>query len=158
MTIQILPDDKYMVLSTDAPIVGRIYSCEDAENGTGAQRRAWHALVQEYWRSGAHSYNAKSFEDFRNMIKRDLGAGFEAFVYILDGKLVDAKTMDEIPEHIRRDPARRDMIRGRLKSWADYTKKERRESIDRLRSEMDQVGVNTPKYREICEGLARAFA
>jgi hypothetical protein len=46
------------------------------------------------------------------------------------------------------------MIAGKLKSWADYTKKERRETIDRLVSAMIQSGVNSKRFDEIVAGMA----
>ena len=54
---------------------------------------------------------------------------------------------------VRRDPELKNLARGRLKSWADYTKKERTETIDRLISEMHQAGVNSTKFSEILEGM-----
>jgi phytoene/squalene synthetase len=42
---------------------------------------------------------------------------------------------------------------GTLKSWAKYTKKERRETIDRLINTMIQCGVNSKKFDEILEGM-----
>jgi hypothetical protein len=159
MLITIVSADEYMPASKDAPIVGRIYALEPADTGSIQQGRAFHALIQEYWRSGLHSYDAKTFLDFRNMIKRDLGAGFESFAYVIvdNGRPIirDAKTMDDVPASIRMAPRRKDLIRGRLKSWGDYTKKERRESIDRVIAEMIQAGVNSKKFDEILEGLRR---
>lgn len=60
MIIQITPDG-FIHLSGDAPEVGRKYLLEDATEGTQAQNRAFHALVQEYFTSGCHSYNAKTW-------------------------------------------------------------------------------------------------
>jgi hypothetical protein len=139
------------------PEVGKIYYLEDASSGTTAQNKAFHALVGEYFKSGCGSYEAKGFDEFRNCIKKSLGAGFEAFVYvnIVNGKAVilDAKTFAEIPEEIRKDKDLKQLVRGRLKSWSDYTKKERREAIDKLISEMHQVGVQTNKFQEILKGM-----
>jgi hypothetical protein len=60
--------------------------------------------------------------------------------------------MDEIPAGTQmRD------IMGKLKSWADYSKTERRETMDRLIAEMETAGVNTPKYREILAGMVDAW-
>lgn len=143
------------MLSKEAPVVGRKYSLEDAATGTLAQGKTFHALAQEYWRSGQHSYQARDFIEFKNIIKRELGAGFEAFVYIDGGKICDAKTLADIPESIRTAPNKRELIRGRLRSWSEYSKKERRETIDRLKSEMLQVGVNSKKFMEILEGMER---
>jgi len=104
------------------------------------------------------STSAKDFNEFRNYIKRDLGAGFECFIYavIENGKPVikDAKTLEEIPESVRHDPDLKKLVRGRLKSWADYSKLERTSAIDRLISEMDQAGVRTPKYYAILQGMS----
>lgn len=160
MTIQVTAPGEFLTSSKDTPQVGSSYLLEDATSGSNAQNRAFHALLTEYWRSGLHSYPAKSFEEFRNCIKRSLGAGFEAFVYaeIVNGKPVikDAATYDEIPEHIRHDPDLKQLVRGRLKSWADYSKKERMETLDRLIAEMHEAGVKTKKFFEILEGMERA--
>ncbi len=161
MVITIVSPGQFVTQSSEEPEPGRSYHLEDAATGTLAQGALFHALVAEYWRSGAHSYTAKSYDDFRNCIKRKLGAGFEAYVYavIQDGKpvILDAKTYGDIPEAVRNDPALKQLVRGRLKSWADYTKRERRETIDRLIAEMIQAGVNSRKFSEILDGLDAAF-
>jgi len=118
--------------------VGRYYNAEPAENPTEKQNKTFHALCQEYWRSGCHSYNAKSFEHFRALIKLNLGAGLEKY-----------KTLVDTEGRLYSEP----VISHRLKSWADYTKKERRETIDRLIAEMHQAGVTTRKFNEILEGM-----
>jgi len=157
MIVTIVAPGEYLTDSKDEPIVGRRYALEDAASGTTAQNKAFHALVSEYWRSGAHSYHAANFEDFRNQIKRHLGAGFEAFVYaeIDGGKPVikDAPTYEDIPTAVRADPDLKHLVRGRLKSWSDYTKRERCDTLDRLIAEMQQVGVNTKKFMAILEGM-----
>lgn len=158
MIITITESGEYIMHSGKEPVVGRSYALEDATTGSGAQNKAFHALIQEYWRSGAHSYQAESFDVFRNMIKKNLGAGFEAFVYVelIDGRPVikDAATYEEIPEHIRRDPELRNLARGRLKSWSEYTKKERMETLDRLIAEMHQAGVQSDKFQTILDGMS----
>ena len=151
MTILITADGEYITESKDVPIVGQRYALEDATTGTGAQNRAFHALIAEYFRTGLHSYPARSFAEFRDYIKRDLGAGFESFVYASPEGIVKVKTREEIPAEYNNSK----YAMGRLKSWADYTLKERRETMDRLISEMNQAGVNTPKYQEILSGMER---
>ena len=151
MVILITPDG-YVVESGDAPTVGRRYYLEDATTGTLAQGKAFHALIQCYWTSGAHSYNVKTFDEFRDCIKRDLGAGFDSYVWADEFGIHKAKTLDEIPTDARADRRR---ILGKLKSWADYTSRERRESIDRVIAEMHQAGVTSRKFYEILEGMQR---
>jgi hypothetical protein len=157
MKICITAPGEHLSIDSDIPVVGQVYTLEDAATGTEAQNRAFHALVQEYWKSGAHSYEAKNFDDFRNQIKRKLGTGFEAYVYavVVDGKpaIMDAKKYEDIPEAIRVDPQYKQLIRGRLKSWSTYTKKQRRETMDRLISEMHQAGINSQKFEEILDGM-----
>ena len=137
-------------------VVGKEYVIEDAITGTSQQNKAFHALCQEYHRSGLHSYS-NSFTTFRDEIKKYLGAGFESYVYATiennKANLEKANTYEEIPEYIRKDPDLKRMVMGRLKSWSDYTKKERRETMDRLISEMRQVGVSTKKFDEIIKGM-----
>jgi len=149
MTIIIKMGGEYETVSKSSPVVGRTYTLEDAATGTTAQNKAFHALIGEYWKSGCHSYKADNFDDFRNQIKRALGAGFEAFVYavIVDGKpvILDAPTYQDIPPEVRRDPALKQLVRGRLKSWADYTKKERRETMDKLDQRNDAGRGTRPR-------------
>ena len=91
---------------------------------------------------GAHSYNVQTFMEFRDCLKRDIGAGFESYIYADETGIHKVKTLEEIPATVDRAHKL-----GKLKSWADYTKKERRDAIDRLISTMDQAGVNTRKYQ-----------
>jgi len=117
---------------------GRYYNTEPAAEGTSEQNKAFHALCQEYWVSGCHSYNAKNFEHFRELIKFYLGAGIEEYEDILD----EFNT-----------PMIEPVVRTRLKSWHDYTKKERQMAIDNLIAEMHQAGVQTFKFYEILSGM-----
>lgn len=149
MVIQITPDG-YIHLSGDSPEVGRKYLLEDATEGTQAQNRAFHALVQEYFTSGCHSYNAKTWLELREYIKRDLGAGFESYVYADESGMHEVKTKEEIPAGTPRTH-----IRGKLKSWGKYTKKERRATMDLLISTMIQAGVNSKKFNEVLDGMGR---
>lgn len=147
MVILITPEG-YIHESGKAPEVGKRYLLEDAISGSLAQGRAWHALAQEYWRSGLSSYSAKSFMEFRDLLKRDLGAGFEAYIYADETGIHKVKHLEEVPEGV---PASH--IMGKLKSWADYTKKERMLAIDTLIAEMLQAGVTSKKFDEIITGL-----
>lgn len=140
-----------MPVSGGMPEIGRKYSLEDATEGSLAQGKAFHALIQEYWKSGAHSYNCDTFDRFRDLIKRDLGAGFESYVYADENGIHKVKTIEEIPESVAITHKM-----GKLKSWVDYSRKQRRETIDRVISEMLQAGVNTRKFQEIIQGLQDA--
>jgi len=151
MIILITPDG-YVPESAEAPEVGRRYYLEDATTGTLAQGKAFHALIQEYWRSGAHSYNVKTFNEFRDCIKRDLGAGFDSYIWADENGIHKAEKLTDIPMDARMDRKR---ILGKLKSWADYTMKERRESIDRVIAEMQQAGVQSKKFFEILDGMKK---
>jgi hypothetical protein len=122
----------------DDLVVGEEYDVTPADDGTDRQNRAWHALVQEYWRSGCHSYTAKNFEHFRELIKLYLGAGTEKY-YSLVG---DDGSPSPIP-----------VLGWRIKSWARYSKKERKEAIDSLVAEMEQAGVQSNKFYEILHGM-----
>ncbi len=152
MTILITADGEYITEKGYSPEVGKKYLLEDATSGTNAQNRAFHALVGEYWKSGAHSYNANNFEHFRELIKLNLGAGAECFVFATPEGIKKAKTLEEVPEEYRNPQ----YCMTKLKSWTDYTLKERRETMDRLISEMHQAGVQTAKFYEILKGMEAA--
>jgi hypothetical protein len=149
--IVLITDTGYILEAGESPKVGKKYSLEEADTPTQRQNKAFHALVQEYWTTGAHSYPAKTFIEFRDFIKRDLGAGFESYVYATPEGIKKAKSLDEIPAEYNVEG----FVLGKLKSWADYTKKERISAIDRLKSEMIQAGVNTRKFQEILEGMSK---
>jgi hypothetical protein len=155
--ILILEENKYLVESEEAPKEGHYYFLESATEGTLAQNKTFHALTMEYFKSGMHSYNADSYKEFKKQIKRQLGQGFDAYIYgyILDGKPKTKKVSNkkDIPEYILNDPDFSENIIGNLKSWSDYTKKQRKETIDNVISEMLQSGINTPKFQEIMKGL-----
>ena len=139
---------------------GRYYNIEDASKGTSAQNRLFHAMITEYYKSGLHDCDG-GWKDLRNLVKRDLGARFESYVYatIEDGKprIHQCDTYEEIPESVRKDPDLKKMVRGRLKSWGDYTKKERRNTIDNLKTEMLNRGVATKKFDEIIQSIGGVF-
>lgn len=158
MKILIIEEGKYLLESKSAPIVGRKYILEDVERGTAAQNKAAHALMQEYFKSGLFSDNADTWQDLRNRLKIRLGQGFESFVYIDPDdpyKIQDAETWELIPVHVKTDPQMKDYIRGRVKSWSDYTLKQRRDFIDNLIAEMHTVGVQSKKFYEILEGMEK---
>jgi len=139
-------------------IEGKYYEAVEVDTPTERQNRAFHALIQEFWVSGCHSYNAKDFDTFRNYIKRDMGAGFERYKYVEQtstGQLKwgGCKTADDIPENVARDECGNPLVSGILKSWSDYSKKERTETIDRLINIMIQCDVNSKKFYEIIYGM-----
>jgi hypothetical protein len=148
MRIQITAPGEYT--SLDNLLVGEYYEVEPLSCGTNAQNRAFHALMQEYFTSGLHSYPVKTFDEFRDCVKRDLGAGFEAYIYIdLEGHKRKSKVF---PVDVMEHNGER-YLWGKLKSWSNYTRKERKEAIDRLLSEMLQAGVSSRKFHEIVEGM-----
>ena len=142
----------------DAKLVpGKFYEMEEADTPTARQNRAFHALLQEFYASGAHSYSVSGFAEFRNYIKRDLGAGFASYKYVEETafglRWGECAKPGEIPETVAVGTDGRRLVAGKLKSWADYTKKERSETIDRLISAMTQAGVNSRKFDEILAGM-----
>ncbi|MDR2049689.1 MAG: hypothetical protein LBP69_09580 [Treponema sp.] len=133
----------------------KYYDCEPADSPTGKQNRAFHALCQCFWASGLHSYPAKSFGEFREYVKRDLGAGAEYYVYVKKDGLLKGKSKDR-EEAVREAATDRDgrpVVWARLKSWADYSKKERRAAIGNLIAEMAQAGVSGGRFEEILRGM-----
>lgn len=144
----LITEDGY-VAEGEQPIIGKRYYLTDAENGTEAQNKAFHALVQEYFKSGAYSYDATDFQSLKNYIKRDLGAGFESYIYATEEGIKKTVNLDEIPEKYRNAK----YVIGQLKSWSKYTKKERRETMDALIAQMTLAGVQTRKFYEILKGM-----
>lgn len=119
---------------------------QGATKGTNPQNRFFHELIKIWFSSGLHSYEG-DYNKVRDFIKRDIGSGFISYVYINDEySFSDAFNYEDIPEHIRKDKTR---IRGKLKSWADYTKKERMSTIQGLIDNMIASGVNSKAFDSI---------
>lgn len=155
-------EDKAVFTNDGTLQAGIHYWIEDATNGTGAQRRTRELLISEYWKAGVHpKYGGDPYSDFRDCLKRDLGEGFDKFVYadlIQDGKtlrpvIYEVKNKDEIPQRILDDPHLKEMVRGRLKSCGNYTKKQNMNFIDKLIADMVVNGVNSKRFQEIIGGL-----
>ena len=110
--------------------------------GTDAQNRAFHSLLGEFWSSGLSSYD--SFEDMRDTIKLRI-AGADEYIFILDGKVKHAKTLDEVVGRYAEVP----------KSWTDFTRDERKEAIDMVIKEANLAGINSKKWDEIITGMMK---
>ena len=150
----LITETGYLSQSEEQPEIGKSYILEDANEGSGKQNRAWHSLAMEYFKTGMHSYDVSSFKELKEFLKRDLGEGFEKYIYVDDaGHINDVKTVEEIPDSIRNSDDSKQRIRGKLKSWTDYTMRQRKRAIDNLIAEMLQAGVNTKKFQEILRGL-----
>ena len=141
----------------ETPEVGHKYQLESLHDGTLAQNKLFHSLVMVYYNSGQHNDDKINYTTFRDRIKKNLGAGFESFIYaeIVEGKpkIRHARKKEEIPEEIRTDPKMQEMILGKLKPWSDYSKKQRKSTIDNLISEMLQVEIKSNKFQEILKGI-----
>ena len=120
---------------------------EDATKGSNNQNRLFHELINIWISSGCSSYEGdlKKVKDF---VKRDLGQGFESYIYAYQGLIVQVKTEDAIPDWVPKGGKL-----GKLKSWADYTKKQRKDCISNLIDNMVSSGVNSQKFEDICEEL-----
>jgi hypothetical protein len=145
--------------SGDGLIPGKYYDCELADSGTNAQNAAYHALLAEYFRSGLFSYPAKNVDELHNYIKKNLGLGFESYVYVEEREnglfRGEVKSLDDLPSGVAKDGDGKKMVWGRLKSWSKYGKRARRETMEGLIAEMDTAGVRTKKYFEILDGMRK---
>ena len=129
-------------LKTGEPEIGRMYFLEDASNGTNAQNRFFHLLIDEWEKSGTHSFEG----NLRDQVKLRYGEGFEAYLYWNGYKIVKVESKDLVPKEARETPG---LCFGKLKSWADYTLKQRKKTIDTLISKMVESGVNSKRFNEI---------
>jgi hypothetical protein len=104
------------------------------EEGTNPQNRAFHALLTEYYKTGLHSAPERyTLGEFKIYMKLMYGPTPYELEY--NGRTV------QIP-----------------KSWKDFTKAERRQTIDGLMAEIFQVVHpldDYPKLVEIIEGMQK---
>lgn len=136
---------------------GCYYNAEPAAEGTEAQNRLFHKLLQIFMVSNRHSYNAKTFQEFKDMVKKDYGAGFKSYVYIQDTKSGlfkgRVKNIADVPENIAIDKYGNKMLWGELLSWSKYSKKQRMDTINNVISVMHQLDIKTKEFYEILDQL-----
>jgi hypothetical protein len=147
-----------LLIEGELPIVGKYYILEDAIHGTSAQRRTREALIAEYWKSGVHpKYGGDGYTDFRDKLKRDMGEGFDKYIYGYiennKAKTKEVKKKEDIPSYILNDPDMIEIVKGRLKSCTIYTKKQNANFIDNIINDMLANGVNTSKFQQILKGM-----
>ena len=116
------------------------------KNGTDAQNRTFHALLNEFYISGLHSY--KSYEDMRDNFKLR-GGGAKEYLYILleNGfyRQHTCKLLDDIPNGC---------VWCKIpKSWTEFTREERTITIQLLITEGNEAGMNSNHWDEIIEGM-----
>ncbi|MDC7224233.1 MAG: hypothetical protein PQJ60_10870 [Spirochaetales bacterium] len=150
--------------------MGTVYTLEDATKGTGAQNRAFHALLNAFFdwmvkidtfqfedNGRIFDFRAPSAGDFRDLFKSKYGAGFSHIEYVDDNLcMVRVKTLEEVPSNVIAsfNYGHRGRIKGVLKSWGDYTKKERKDAIDRLFDVIKAVSCHDRRVSEIMEGMS----
>lgn len=214
LCIEVSPKGAVFQIDGEQPLPGFYYLLEDATNGTNAQNKAFHALLNAFyfWMARTDQFQFEddgkiydlrtpSAGDFREFFKYKYGAGASHYQYVDDDlSMKKAKTLDEIPKHIltgdiegpnavlaalRRGidricstlPEMRDIllmelylpvkelickkspdgkslrIKAVLKSWSDYTKKERQKAIDQLLIIISAAECTDKKVLEIIEGM-----
>jgi hypothetical protein len=215
LCIEVNPVGVVFSFDGEQPLPGFYYLLEDATGGTGAQNKAFHALLNAFYdwmrktdqfefQDGTALYDLRvpSQGDFREFFKYKYGAGASHYQYISDDlQLVKAKKLDEIPEHIlsgdiktgnkllqllaecikslmaaypviTRDAAfntiykpildflskgvqegHNPRIKAVLKSWADYTKKQRQRAIDNLFMLVAVSQCDDKRVHEIMDGM-----
>lgn len=127
---------------------------EEQDAGTNAQNRFFHAVINDVFCSGGWSIDGISEEaqksmkllEFRNFILVNFGQGYEYFVYNDNGITKYSKKMVFGIMNIIGIP----------KSWADYTKEERRSCISAFMAWVRQMGIDSvlEKYEvQINSGL-----
>ncbi len=156
MKILITSEGQYINSDTELPEVGKKYTLTDATDQSEQQRKAWHALVHEWYKSGCYSFvDTLDFNVFREAVKELYGEGFSHYEYIDSNyKTCKAKTLEEIPDDIILDTRYHpDRIHRVLKHFYDYTKNQVKKSLDVIIPAMDENEVDTPKYHEIIKGM-----
>jgi hypothetical protein len=161
MRILITAPNEFIVPDNDAELkIGAYYDCEPAEEGSGNQNRLFHALLTIYFISGCFSYPAKNVEQLKMYIKKHLGSGYIYRYKLTTGEWERNVKQSQLELDISEGKVRRDekgeyVFDYELKSWRDYTKRERRNLIESLIAEMDMAGVQSKKYFEILEGIQK---
>lgn len=174
MKILITEPGRFIEQSKESPEVGRAYTLEDATSGTAAQNRAFHSLLTAFWiwmlKTDTYQFEndgivydlrTPSQTDFKDFFKYKYGAGFSWVEYVDDNyRMVRVPSQEDVPEYVIKDfnSGNRRRVKGVLKSWADYTKKERKDALDILIHIIAISGCTDKKVMEIISGMDREAA
>jgi hypothetical protein len=145
--------------SGDKLDVGHYYHVEEDDAGSLSQNSLFHALVDLYFVSGLYSYPAKTKEDLKIEIKKHLGAGYEFYIYVEQTwkglRNGQVKRREDVPKNLAIDVNGEEIVLGVLKSWSDYSRKERTNCIDLLIAEMKTAGVSSKKFFQLLDTLEK---
>jgi len=142
----------------DKLTVGSYFYCERDDSGSLQQNSLFHSLLGIFYSAGLYSYpNVSTYEELRNYVKLNLGAGYKSYVFIESTekgiKKGRVKKFENVPKNIATDADGNKMLWGELKSWSKYSKKERTSAIQNLITEMINLNVHSKKFYEILETI-----
>jgi len=165
----LITDNGYITESKDMPEVGKHYTLEDAITGTAAQNRAFHSLLVAFWKwmfrvnrfqftdgNVLYDLSTPDAEAFKDYFKYKYGQGFSHIQYVNnDNGMIKVDNMSEVPDYAVKDFNNGNLkrVKGVLKSWTKYTKKQRRDCIDTLKMIIGLSGCDDEKVHEILEGM-----
>jgi hypothetical protein len=177
MKILIVSPGRFVEKSKSSPEVGRYYTLEEADWGTEKQRRAFHALMNAFWKwmqlkdrfrapvdemhpeNGYYNFASSDPDDFKDKFKIGYMDGLKYYRYMTaDYHYGKAKTIEEIPIDVIEDytAGNHDRIERFTKSWNDFSKKKQSEAIDILKSLIYAFRCDDPKVNEILSGMEKA--
>lgn len=104
------------------------------------QNSCFHGLLSLFYRSGCYSCEANSFRELKKYYKKEIGL-IRSYVYFNGTNIVEVKNKSDIPAYINPNACR--IV---LESFARATRKQAREGIDLIKSEMLQSGIEQTSY------------
>lgn len=171
MKILITETGRYVCQSLEEPEVGRYYILEDATSGTAAQNRAFHSLLDAFWKwmfdtntfvfqdgEAVFDLSTPSPADFKDYFKYKYGAGFSHVQFVDEqNQIIKVKSLSDVPDYVIKDfnDGNRLRVKGVLKSWADYTKPERKKAIDMLLKLVAVSECTDKKVMDIISGMEK---
>ena len=171
MKILILERDRYLVESKTKPIPGKRYNLEDAVTGTKAQNKTFHALISCFFKwmlstdtfqyevdGTPYDFRYPDYLVLKDVFKMKYGAGHDHLEYVNDkNQMISVKYMEDVPDYVIKDfnLGNRQRVKQVLKSWSQYTKKQRTDLIETTLNLMKSIGVDSKKFTEILDGMEK---
>jgi hypothetical protein len=151
------------------PVIGGIYKLIDITKGTLSQNNTFHDLIEILYdfmlktdcfiiedNGIIYDLSCSDPKELKNIVKAKYGKSFEKIFYADlndNGKpiLLECDCYELLPEHVKKDfkEGNKQRLKGKLFSWSDYTKANRKTVISRLLFIMDRYGVDDNKYLEL---------
>ncbi len=152
------------------PEPGFYYDMQEYSQGSLAQNKAFHSLLDAFWEwmrkegnfvfadedNCIYDLATPSPYEFKRFFKFKYGEGAERYKYVTEsGEIGTAEKQEDVPQYAvdAFNSGKKHAVEAVLKSWSDYSKKQRAKAIDRLFYLIAVSKCDDKRVHEIMDGM-----